>query len=241
MKIRVLDVETTGMPEERSRGKIIEICEIGWTDLLDDGSIDGPHARLVDPGIPIPPEARAVHHISDEMVRGAILSSAAHDVLMVGMESGDMFAAHNAAFERAFFGGGTLPWICTMICAKHLWEDAPSFGNQALRYWLDVEVELDADLAMPPHRAGPDSYVTAHILRRMTVAKHPNALIELTNTPVILKTVPFSKNHGRLWSDMDRGFLEWCLDPRRENLAPEVINTARYWIDKLNNADNPFA
>lgn len=240
MKIRCIDFETTGMPEDRAKGKIVDLCEIGWSDLYDDGSIDGPRERLTDPGIPIPPEARAVHHISDEMVRGALLSSAARDVLMEDMEPGDMFAAHNMAFERTFFSGGAFPWICTMICAKHLWEDAPGFSNQTLRYWLDIDGELDLSLAMPPHRAGPDSYVTAHILRRMTMAKSPNTLIELTNTPVLLKLVPFGKHEGMPWSDMDRGYLEWCLDPRRD-FKPEVLHTARHWLDRLNNAGNPFA
>jgi exodeoxyribonuclease X len=240
MKIRVLDFETTGMPEERARGKIIDLCEIGWTDLFDDGSVDGPHSRLTDPGIPIPPEARAIHHISDQMVAGAILSAAAGDVLLDRMEPGDIFCAHNAAFERAFFGGGVFPWICTMVCAKHLWEDAPSFSNQALRYWLSIDDEMDADLAMPPHRAGPDTYVTAHILRRMTLMKHPTSLIELTNTPVLLKNVPFGKYEGSPWAQMDRGYLEWCLDPHRD-FKPEVLHTARFWLDRLNNAGNPFA
>lgn len=241
MKIRVVDLETTGTAEDATKGKLVDICEIGWTDLHDHFLIDGPHARLVDPGIPIPPEARAVHHISDAMVAGALLSSAAYDLLMEGMEPGDMFAAHNAAFERIFFNGGVFPWICTMICAKHLWNDAPGFSNQTLRYWLNLEEEIDADLAMPPHRAGPDSYVTAHILRRMTLMKSPNSLVSLTTTPVLLKTVPFSKHQGQPWSDMDRGFLEWCLDPKRDNLSPEVLYTARHWLDQLNSASSPFA
>ena len=44
-------------------------------------------------------------------------------------------------------------------------ETVNKHSNQVLRYWLGLR--LDADLAMPPHRAGPDAYVTAHLLLRM--------------------------------------------------------------------------
>ena len=75
MKVRVVDLETTGRPEDAVKA----ICEIGWTDVVVPVGYEGaggivqiPHAALVNPGHPIPPETRAVHHISDADVVGAM-------------------------------------------------------------------------------------------------------------------------------------------------------------------------
>lgn len=240
MKVRVVDLETTGTPEERQRGKSVGIVEFAFCDVDDGGVVSRPTSSLVNPGISIPPEARAVHHISDAMVSGAMSPTDACMRLMGGMEPGDMFCAHNAEFERAFFAGGAFPWICTMKCAKHLWPEAPSFSNQALRYWLDLDPEFAwPELTMPPHRAGPDAYVTAHIFARLTLMKHPSSLIELTNTPVLQRTVRFGKNVGQPRSDMDQGFLQWVLD---KDFDSETKHTARYWLNKSRGlAGTPFA
>lgn len=74
--------------------------------------------------------------------------------------------------EQAFFAGGGRRWICTMKCAKHLFPDAPGHSNQVLRYHMKLDQDFDdAERAMPPHRAGPDTFVTAHRLARMVFAK----------------------------------------------------------------------
>ena len=53
---RVVDVETSGLPEDEQHA----ICEIGWVDLdLDTGTINNPVSFFVNPGHPIPPRIRA--------------------------------------------------------------------------------------------------------------------------------------------------------------------------------------
>lgn len=239
MKIRVIDFETTDQAEEKKKGKAVGIVEIGWSDVTIDGKISRPQAHLVNPGIAVTVQARAVHHISDEMVAGAMSPTDAFLLLMGGMEPGDMFAAHQADFERTFFGGGNHSWVCTMKCAKHLWDEAPSFSNQALRYFLGIDELFEwPDLSMPPHRAGPDAYVTAHILAHLIRAVPPTRLVELTNTPVLQRKVMFGEMHrGKLWSDMDRGFLEWVLS---KDFDTETKHTARHWLNKLRQPSNPF-
>jgi DNA polymerase-3 subunit epsilon len=58
-----LDLETTGIDVVHDR-----IVEISLVKVMPDGSREVKTRRL-NPGIPIPPEATAVHHISDEDVR----------------------------------------------------------------------------------------------------------------------------------------------------------------------------
>lgn len=222
MKIRVIDLETTGLPEDQVKG----ICEIGWTDVSDDWKVDGPHAMLVNPGHPIPAVTRAIHHISNADVVDAVSPDAACLALMSGMEPGDMFAAHNVKFERAFFGGGQHEWICTLQCAKHLFPDAPGHSNQVLRYWLNVDGDgLDPVAAMPPHRAGPDTLVTAFILRRLIFASSVAKLVELTSAPVVLQTITFGKHRGMRWADLPRDYLQWIAF--KSELGVDEKHTAR--------------
>lgn len=222
MKIRVIDLETTGLPEDQTKG----ICEIGWTDVHDDWVVDGPYSALVNPGHPIPPATRAVHHISDADVAGAISPDAACAQLMYGMEAGDVFAAHNAKFERAFFGGGQHPWICTFQCAKHVFPEAPGHSNQVLRYWLDIDNDgLDPIASMPPHRAGPDTLVTAFVLRRLIFASSVDQLIHLTSAPVVLQTVTFGKHRGAKWRDLPTDYLQWIA--HKSDLGVDEKHTAR--------------
>ncbi|WOC15007.1 exonuclease domain-containing protein [Pseudochrobactrum sp. MP213Fo] len=227
MKIRVIDLETTGLPEDQTKG----ICEIGWTDVHKDCSIHGPYSTLVNPGHPIPPVTRAVHHISDADVAHAISPDTACGVLMDGMEPGDVFAAHNAKFERSFFGGGSHDWICTMQCAKHLLTDAPGHSNQVLRYHLKIDNEdgFSFDAAMPPHRAGPDTFVTAYILRRLILASSVSELIRLTSAPVILQTITFGKHRGMKWADLPPDYLNWIAT--KSDLGVDEKHTARHLLE----------
>jgi exodeoxyribonuclease X len=224
-KIRVIDFETTGMPGDQVRG----ICEVGFVDMTSDWKIGTVQSALVNPGHPIPPVTRAIHHLSDADVADGISPTDAAAMLMDGMEPGDVFAAHNCAFEQAFFGGGDHRWICTMACAKHIFPDAPSFSNQALRYWLNVDADgLDFEASMPPHRAGPDALVTAFILARLAFAASVDELVRLTTAPVLLRTISFGKHRGMKWADLPSDYLRWIAD--KSDLGADEKHTARHYL-----------
>lgn len=59
------DLETTGTSTEHDR-----IIQIPTHRIDPDGTVEN-KTRLINPGIPIPPEATAVHGITDEMVQDA--------------------------------------------------------------------------------------------------------------------------------------------------------------------------
>jgi exodeoxyribonuclease X len=224
-KIRVVDFETTGFPEDAVRA----ICEVGFTDLTADWSLSATTAFLVNPGHPIPPQTRAVHHISDADVIDAVAPDIGLRALMDGMEGDDVFAAHNCKFEQEFFAGGGRRWICTMQAAKHLFPDAPGFSNQVLRYWLGLDDQMeDVDRAMPPHRAGPDTYVTALILSRLLALASVDELVRLTTAPVVLRDVTFGKHRGQKWKDLPWDYLNWVAN--KSDLGVDEKHTARHYL-----------
>lgn len=219
MLIRVIDFETTGMPPDAA------VCEVGWSDVGEGQDVEGFQSFLCNPGRPMPPEARAVHHLSDDMVAGGMHPTSAFGLMMDGA---DVFCAHNAAFEREFFAGGDQPWICTLEVARRLWPDCPSHSNQCLRYWLGLELE-DA-LAMPPHRAGPDAYVTACILREAMKIASVTDMIAWTDQPSLLPRITFGKHRGAAWSDVPLDYLEWLA--LKSDMDADTKFTAKHWIDQ---------
>jgi exodeoxyribonuclease X len=223
MLIRVIDFETTGMPPDAA------VCEVGWCDVHTlTGTIGEPSGMLVNPNRAMPPEARAVHHISDADVFGAPPITTGFLALTRGPP--DVFAAHNARFEQEFFTGGGTPWICTLKVGRRVWPDCPSHSNQCLRYFLGIE--LEESFAMPPHRAAPDAYVTAYILAEaIRSGASIDDMIAWSNQPSLLPgVINFGKHRGVAWSECDRDYLWWIT--KQPDMDEDKRFTAKYWLEK---------
>jgi exodeoxyribonuclease X len=208
---RVIDVESTGIPEPNDPHAIVEI---GWCDVQQRLGRWAPdrawQATLVNPGRPIPAEASAVHHIVDSDVQASPTPPQAIRRALGGAPDDVVLAAHHADFERAFINGA-MPWICTWKAALRLWPDAPAHSNQVLRYHLALA--MDRTVAMPAHRAGPDAYATAWLLAAILNAGADIAeLIRWSDGPALLPRVPFGKHRGAKWEDVPTDYLRWVAE-----------------------------
>ena len=92
----VLDFETTGLdPDSGDR-----VCEVGAVKLR--GGVKGERFwTLVDPGRPVSQGAFSVHHITQEMLRGAPRMEEVLPELLEFLGE-DVLAAYNASFEMKF-------------------------------------------------------------------------------------------------------------------------------------------
>jgi DNA polymerase-3 subunit epsilon len=89
------DLETTGLDSKKER-----IVEIGAVRFDRRGPI-GRFSVLVDPGIPMPPEASRINGITDEMLKGKpTLDEVLGDFLRFARDS--VLVAHNASFDCGF-------------------------------------------------------------------------------------------------------------------------------------------
>lgn len=211
--IRVIDFETTGFDADA------KVIEYGWCDYdVETKKIGDPQSELfyVDA---IAPESRAVHHIGlSDIPSSAQPFSAFGYVIMPADEMAITFyAAHNAKFEAQFLGDlEHRRMICTWKSALRVWPDAPSHSNGALRYWLEDagKISLDPVKAYPTHRAGPDAYITAHILRALFEAGTTGKdMAGWTRDFALLPTCPIGDPwRGKKWPDVDRGFLTWIVN-----------------------------
>ena len=226
--VRVVDVETSGLPEDEHH----DIVEMGWVDIdLASMKIGNPVTFFVNPGHPIPPHIRAVHHISDRDVADAMKPEQAIALLHKGPGQQDVLAAHRATFEQAFIQAERR-WVCTYKCALRAWQEEKSHSNQALRYSLDLDAEPDFDptAAMPPHRALPDAYVTARIMRKLLGLRPLSRLVEISSEPALSVNVNFGKHKGSKWIDLPRDYLEWIIE--KSDLDQETKDQARYWLGR---------
>jgi DNA polymerase-3 subunit epsilon len=168
--VALLDVETTGRDASVDR-----VVEVGIA-VGRHGDVIARYNWLINPGIPIPEEARAVHHISDDDVKDCPkFADIAHEI--AAALAGCIPGAYNAAFDRAFlaneFGrAGALPspvapalrkdvdWVDPLVWARelHREEKSKALGEVAQR--LGVRLEN-------AHRASDDAEAALRVLYRL--------------------------------------------------------------------------
>lgn len=245
MSICVLDTETTGLLPETA--DIVELATVTIPKM------DIFHS-LVKPTVPIELKAMAAHHIKERAV-----ACAPHVKSVFGSShlwEAKFLVAHNAEFDRGFIEKPNLlpklPWVCTWRCARQLWPEAPSFSNQVLRYWLDgLDDELYLGqgkkiMELPPHRALPDAWVTAHILNRMLVYHTIKELVELSTKPILGTTISFGMHRDMPWEKVPKSYLRWIMkenekskkDPTKTGFDSDTIYTVKHWLEYCPHCSN---
>ena len=119
------DLETTGLNPVSNA-----IVEIGAV-FVENGVIKKEYHQLVNPGCPMPPDASAVNHITDEMLSG---QPAIHQVLpaFLSFVGDDILAAHNASFDMKFLA---------QACMRNRFRIPVGFFDTMTlaRYWPESE------------------------------------------------------------------------------------------------------
>lgn len=163
MRFAVVDVETTGS-HTNGADRITEIAIVPVHAL----QVGEPWEQLVQPGKLIPPFIQALTGISNAMVANAPMFHEIADEVVSRLD-GQMFTAHNAAFDRRFVASELLRTrhifldgqsLCTVRLARRLLPALP-------RRSLDRVCEHFGIANAGRHRAGGDALATAHCLVRM--------------------------------------------------------------------------
>lgn len=234
-RIRVVDTETTGM-DPAEGAALLEAAHVDVVPASDGGWMTGLFGSwMIRHDGPIPPEARAVHHIGPGDV-DALSGAEPREIVVPQLlttpdgETGIIFAAHNAKFDAQFLPELPQPWICTWTCAQHLIPDAPRHSNQVLRYYLGLEPDPVLTAGLAPHRALYDTAITAELMIHLLGLASPEELIRLTAQPILLKKIPFGKHRDTLFSEAPRDYLAWIL--RTGGFDEDVMHTARHYLGR---------
>lgn len=235
MRVFVVDVETTGLSHETDA-----VCEVGLCEVtMDSEEVWKPECAVssfVNPGRPIPPEASGIHDITDDMVAGAptLVEALAHLIPAEARpvaEKGTVFVAHNSKFDMGFLPMlSKARWIDTLRCSLHVWPDAPSHSNNALRYYRKVAKPWFAGTpdGRLRHSAAFDAAITATLLCDMLKDYTVTELVEMSKKPAILRKVRFGEHFGKLWSEIPEGYLSWIVG---KDFDEDTLHTARHEIE----------
>ncbi len=173
----VLDTETTGLNVGSDR--VIELGMLAFefdpvtgmvyrvTDVLDE---------LEDPGFPIPPETIAVHHITDEMVKGQHIDDAR---VAAFVKDASVVIAHNASFDRPFVEArwplfAQMDWACSI---KDIDWKEEGFGSAKLEYLLSTQGYF-----YEAHRAEADCWALLELLNQVLPQSQQTALLTVLLT-----------------------------------------------------------
>lgn len=210
----VVDVETTGL-EVKDR-----ICALA----LVMG--DAVHYELIHPGKKIPPEASAIHHITNEMVQEtptfANSKSYAHIRSLNSYEH--TLISHNAPFDLAMLQKEGITWqgavIDTLKCSKAIMDDLDGYGLQFLRYELRLyrqEKDFFEPYGVTPtaHHALSDALHTRMVYEYLLDLASHEKLVELSQARLLLSRLPFGKYAKKRIETVamkDPAYLKWMLD-----------------------------
>ena len=237
-QIIFFDTETTGNTEKDY------LCQIAYKTNVE--SFDG----LYKPPFKIPPEASAVHHISNKMVEDKPHFKESSDYLKIKKlfeDNNSVVVAHNAVFDLNMLKKENIipkNFICTLRVARQLDPDGKieKYNLQYLRYFLEIEIEAQA------HDALGDVLVLEKLFERLfnkikttdnlTDEKILEKMIEISSHPSIFKFFNFGKYVGQEIGDVasgDKKYLEWLLRQKEEGdqIDEDWIYTLKHYLGML--------
>lgn len=223
--VAVCDTETTGVDP-----KTCKVCEIA----LFNPDFNIAWSTLVDPEMAIPPETSAIHHICDfdvegwptwDMAKASVIEAMQHNGITI-------LAAHNAEYDSTVVSLPDSVWICTYKCALRQWPDAPSFKNEALKYWLGLG-DRGRNFNHAAHSALHDCKTTSLLLEELLKHQTLETLVQWSKEPKMFTKIAFGKHVGKKWAEIDLGYLQWiCKQTGPDGIDKDVIACAAREIQR---------
>jgi DNA polymerase-3 subunit epsilon/exodeoxyribonuclease X len=239
----LFDTETTGNQEE---DRIIQFGAMIVTNKNQPEIFD----NLCSCDIDIKIEAMEVHNITPDMIEDKPIATQTpfYKRLEQLNTNENYLIAHNIKFDLGMIEKegfrSNMKHIDTLRCARHLFDDLPYHRLQYLRYALEIykteqEEANKLGIKIKAHDAIGDVLVMKLFLSKLVqkakqIYPQDNImekLVELTNTPVFVKTFKFGKYKGKTTTEVaqeDPSYLNWM----RENMK-DMDDDMRYTIDTL--------
>ena len=238
----LFDTETTGNQEED------KVIQFGAMVVDQKGKVEA-FDELCSSDTAIKLEAMEVHNITPDLLLGKpkAIETNFYKRLEELNSNENYLIAHNISFDMGMIKKegfiNQYQLIDTLRCAKHLFPELPYHRLQYIRYALELYKVEEAEAAkhnitIKAHDAIGDVLVMKLFLTKL-VGKcreiYPDynpieKLVDLTKTPVFIKTFKFGKHKGKdveAVAREDAGYLNWM----RSNM--ELDDDLRYTLDKV--------
>ena len=240
-KYIILDTETTGTGEQD------RVIQLGYVVLgAKDVEV---HNEFNSSDVPISFGAMEVHGITQDLIEGkpACVETAAFKRLQELNLSENYMIIHNAPFDLGMLEkegfDNQMKVIDTLRVAKHILPDEEAHRLQYFRYKMELykEEEKEAqalNVVIKAHDAIGDvldlklllSKLKAIVSEQFPSQNPVEKMVELTKTPILVKTFRFGKHKGKELAEVareDAGYLRWMLSSM-DNLDDDMrysINT----------------
>lgn len=239
-KLIFFDTETTGNTD---KDFLVQIA-------YKYGNAEGEKfVGLYKPPVRIPPEASAVHHISNKMVMDKPIFKESGDQIKIKKlfeDSNSILVAHNAPFDISIMKQEDIninKFICTLRVARYMDKEGKMerYNLQYLRYLLEIEIEAVA------HDAMGDVLVLEklfeYLKNKMMVEENLDEIqaiekmLDISSHPSLLRSFSFGKHNGKKIEEVlktDRGYLEWLLAQKLESdqIEDDWIYTLKHHLGK---------
>ena len=238
----LFDTETTGNQEDD------KVIQFGAMIVDQKGKVEA-FDELCSTNVDIKLEAMEVHNITPDLLinKPKAIETSFYKRLEELNTNENYLIAHNISFDMGMIKKegfvNQYQLIDTLRCAKHLYPDLPYHRLQYIRYALELYKTETAEAAknnitIKAHDAIGDVLVMKLFLTKL-VGKcreiYPDynpieKLVDLTKTPVFIKTFKFGKHKGKDIESVakeDAGYLNWM----RTNM--ELDEDLRYTLDKV--------
>ncbi|MDQ7067872.1 MAG: exonuclease domain-containing protein [Sulfurimonas sp.] len=234
-KYIILDTETTGV------GESDRVIQLGYV-VLGTNPIEV-HNEFNSSDVPISFGAMEVHGITPDLLDGKPIctETTAYKRLLELNTNDNYLIIHNAPFDiKMLQKEGFDPQmkvIDTLRVAKHILPDEEAHRLQYFRYKMELykEEEKEAEalgVVVKAHDAIGDVLVLKLLLSKLRVevekaypSQNPvEKMVDLTNTPILVKTFRFGKHKGKELVEVareDAGYLRWMLSSM-ENLDDDM-------------------
>jgi len=242
-KIIFFDTETTGNTEKDI------LCQLAYKNYVKQSGEEETYTSLFNPLMKIPPEASAVHHITNKMVKNASSFKESPDYKKIKSlfeDDNTIVVAHNAPFDLMILKKEDIipkRFICTLRLSRYLdpEEKIEKYNLQYLRYFLGIEVEASA------HDALGDVLVLEKLFERLEnkLSEKENLgeketiekMLEVSSHPSIFKSIKFGKHNGKNIEEIlktDRSYLEWLLAQKidSDQIDEDWIYTLKHYLGK---------
>ncbi len=238
----LFDTETTGNQEED------RIIQFGAMIVNQQGKVEC-FDEFCSSDVEIKLEAMEVHNITPDLLEGkpTATQTSFYKRLEELNTNTNYLIAHNISFDLGMIEKEGFVNNCQIIdtlrCAKHLFSEMPYHRLQYLRYALDLYKNEQAEankygITIKAHDAIGDVLVMKLFLSKLVTKCreiYPDynpmeKLVDLTKTPVLIKTFRFGKYKGKEIAQVaseDPGYLNWM------RTSMDLDEDLKYTLDKV--------
>lgn len=200
------DTETTGIRFDKDR-----VIELAAYDPIENRSF----CEFINPGMPIPREATAIHNITDEMVASAPTFKEIGQAFADFCPPDTVLIAHNnesfdklfieAEYKRSDLAVPNWIYLDSLKWSRRYRPDLPRHSLQHLREVYGIE-------ANNAHRALDDVMVLYQVFSQMIDDLSMETILQLLSQPKSLDRMPFGKHQGKALKDIPKHYVTWLAE-----------------------------